>query len=278
MGETSNDYQQMARVINYLSQHYTEQPSLKKMAAIADLSPHHFQRKFTAWAGVSPKSFIQYLTFNNAKAMLAQGNNMLDVTHESGLSSPSRLHDLCLKIESASPGEIKRGGEGLVIDYGFGFSPFGECLIASSPRGIVKLAFTEIGDRDQAVNQLSLEWPQAKMRHNDQFAISLLQKIFSYEKAQALSLAAFVKGSKFQLRVWSALLKIAPGELISYGQVADKIGQAASARAVGTAVGKNPLAFIIPCHRVIRGNGVFGQYRWGAGRKRIMIAYESIRK
>ena len=151
-------------------------------------------------------------------------------------------------------------------------------MIASSPRGIVKLVFAETNNKDQAVNELLSEWPQAQLKHNDQSATSLIHKIFNYENDKTLSLSAFVKGSNFQLRVWSALLKIAPGELISYGQLADNIGKPAASRAVGTAVGNNPLAFLIPCHRVIRGTGVIGQYRWGSGRKRIMIAYESILK
>jgi len=268
----------MAEVINYLSQHYAEQPSLEQMASIVDLSPQHFQRKFTAWVGVSPKSFIQYLTFDHAKTMLSKGKSVLNVTHEIGVSSPSRLHDLCLKIEAASPGEIKCGGQGLAIEYGFGFTPFGECLIASSPRGIVKLVFVDASKRDQAANKLLSEWPHASIRRNDQSAIDLLEKIFNYENNEALPLAAYVKGTQFQLRVWSALLKTVPGELISYGQLAKNIGQPTASRAVGTAVSNNPLGYLIPCHRVIRGTGVIGHYRWGAGRKRIMIAYEAIQK
>jgi AraC family transcriptional regulator, regulatory protein of adaptative response / methylated-DNA-[protein]-cysteine methyltransferase len=276
MGNKANDYRQMAELINYLSQHYAEQPSLEKMASVVDLSPQHFQRKFKAWAGVTPKSFIQFLTFKNAKQMLEKGKSVMDVAHDSGLSSPSRLHDLCLKIKAASPGEIKCGGQGLAIDYGFGFSPFGECLIASSPRGIVKFVFVDANNRDQAANELWLEWPQAIIRQNDQSAINLIEKIFNYENNQSSPLGAYVKGTQFQLRVWSALLKTAPGELISYGQLAQHIGFPKASRAVGTAVGNNPLAYLIPCHRVIRGTGVFGHYRWGSGRKRIMIAYEAI--
>ena len=246
------------------------------MASVVNLSPHHFQRKFTAWVGVSPKSFIQYLTFDNAKEMLRKGKRVSDVTSDVGLSSPSRLHDLCLKIEAASPGVIKCGGKGLVIDYGFGFSPFGECLIVSSPRGIVKLLFVDASKRDQATNELLSEWPQAMFRHNDQLVINLIEKIFNYGNKKASPLTAYVKGTQFQLQVWNALLKTAPGDLISYGQLAQNIGQATASRAVGTAVSNNPLGYLIPCHRVIRGTGAIGHYRWGAGRKRIMIAYEAI--
>jgi AraC family transcriptional regulator of adaptative response/methylated-DNA-[protein]-cysteine methyltransferase len=276
MTAKANNYRQMAEVINYLVQHYSEQPSLERMASVVNLSPHHFQRKFTAWVGVSPKSFIQYLTFDNAKEMLRKGKRVSDVTSDVGLSSPSRLHDLCLKIEAASPGVIKCGGKGLVIDYGFGFSPFGECLIVSSPRGIVKLLFVDASKRDQATNELLSEWPQAMFRHNDQLVINLIEKIFNYGNKKASPLTAYVKGTQFQLQVWNALLKTAPGDLISYGQLAQNIGQATASRAVGTAVSNNPLGYLIPCHRVIRGTGAIGHYRWGAGRKRIMIAYEAI--
>ncbi len=272
-----SDYRQMAAVINYLSQHYAEQPSLEELASVVDLSPYHFQRKFTAWVGVTPKSFLQYLTFDNVKKLLAYGNSILHITHVLGLSSPSRLHDLCIKIKAASPGEIKSGGLGLIIDYGFGFTPFGECLIASCSRGIVKLDFIEANDKEKATNELITEWPQSDLRYNDQLATNLLEKIFNYENTQALPLSAYVKGTQFQLRVWSALLKTLPGELISYGQLANKIGQPSASRAVGTAVANNPLGYLIPCHRVIRGTGVIGHYRWGCGRKRIMIAYEAIR-
>ncbi len=277
MSSKASSYRQMAEVIDYLSQHYAEQPTLEQMASVAGLSPYHFQRKFRAWVGVTPKSFIQYLTFDNAKELLSKGKSVLDVTDEIGLSSPSRLHDICLKIEAASPGEIKCGGQGLAIDYGFGFTPFGECLVASSPRGIVKLVFVAASERDQAASKLLFEWPQASFRRNDQIAINLIEKIFNYENNETLALSAYVKGTQFQLWVWSALLKTAPGELISYGQLAQSIGKPRASRAVGTAVSTNTLGYLIPCHRVIRGTGVIGHYRWGAGRKRVMIAYEAIR-
>ena len=278
MNRKASDYGQMAKVINYLSQHYTEQPTLEKLASIAGLSPHHLQRKFTAWAGVSPKSFLQYLTFDNAKQMLAKGENVLDVAHDSGLSGPSRLHDLCITIEAASPGEIKRGGENICIDYGFAYSPFGECLIASSARGIVHVAFIENEQQEHAVNELRYIWPKAKLIPNEKIALDIIQGIFNPVDGQALSLRAYVKGSKFQLRVWNALLNIRPGKLVTYGQLAGTIGQPTASRAVGSAVGKNPLAYLIPCHRVIRATGVIGHYRWGPDRKRLMLAYEAVRK
>lgn len=275
MNYTSNDYEQMANVIDYLSQHYLEQPSLDKLAGIAGLSMHHFQRKFTAWVGITPKSFLQCLTYEDAKELLDQGKSVLEVTNSVGLSSPSRLHDLCLTLEAVSPGEIKCGGKGLLINYGFGPSPFGQCFIANSKRGVVHLSFLGFRSKEQAIAELKSEWPNADFSQDNQIAMNYIQKIFNHDGSSQTSLRAFVRGTKFQLRVWNALLEVASGDLISYGQLAKNIGQATATRAVGTAVGKNPLAYLIPCHRVIRGTGAIGNYRWGNGRKRIMIAYES---
>jgi AraC family transcriptional regulator of adaptative response/methylated-DNA-[protein]-cysteine methyltransferase len=270
------NYRQMASVINYLNTHYTEQPSLEKLAGIAGLSMHHFQRKFTTWAGVSPKSFLQQLTLENARGLLKQGGSIMDVAHHSGLSGASRLHDLCVTLEAASPGEIKRNGEGLDISYGFGFSPFGECLVAISSRGVVHLSFVDDGQKKQAINSLRKHWPKASLFPDDLAALGVIQDIFKYDNNKRSSIRAFVKGTKFQLCVWRALLRVPEGELVSYGQLAESIDRPNASRAVGSAVGKNSLAYLIPCHRVIRGTGVIGDYRWGQGRKRLMITYESI--
>lgn len=267
----------MAGVINYLNTHYTEQPSLEKLAGVAGLSVHHFQRKFTAWAGVSPKSFLQQLTLENARGLLKQGGSIMDVAHDSGLSGASRLHDLCVNLEAASPGEIKRNGEGLDISYGFGFSPFGECLVATSARGIVHLSFVDDGQKKQAINSLRKHWPKASLFPDNQAALRVIQVIFQDDNNnQRSSIRAFVKGTKFQLCVWRALLQVQEGKLVSYGQLAESIGRPNASRAVGSAVGKNSLAYLIPCHRVIRGTGIIGDYRWGQGRKRLIITYESI--
>ncbi len=266
----------MADVIDYINKHILEQPSLETLASIVGLSPHHFHHKFTTWVGVTPKSFLQYLTFDNAKDMLSKGKSVLEVTHDVGLSSPSRLHDLCITIEAASPGEIKAAGDGLTIDYGFSFTPFGKCLVASSARGIVRLVFVDPGQETNAIIDMKLEWPNAKFINNEALADDLVSQLFNYDNSRAISLRAFVKGTKFQIRVWNALLNIAPGRLLSYGQLAESIGQPTASRAVGSAIAKNQLAYLIPCHRVIRATGHFGDYRWGSGRKRLMIAYESV--
>lgn len=278
MTYNSDDYRQMADVIDYIHKHVVEQPSLDTLAGVAGLSPHHFHHKFTAWVGVTPKSFLQYLTYDNAKDMLGKGKSVLDVTYDVGLSSPSRLHDLCITLEAVTPGEIKAAGAGLSIEYGFGFTPFGKCLIANSSRGIVYFVFVDPDQQAQSIIDLKSEWPNATFRHNDQLAYDLIRQLFNHDNNHAIALRAFVKGTKFQIRVWNALLNIVPGELLSYGQLADSIDQPSASRAVGSAVGKNPLAYLIPCHRVIRATGHFGEYRWGAGRKRLMIAYEMARK
>jgi AraC family transcriptional regulator of adaptative response/methylated-DNA-[protein]-cysteine methyltransferase len=272
-----NNYRQMAGVINYLNAHYTEQPSLEKLASVAGLSKHHFQRKFVAWAGVSPKSFLQHLTLKNARGLLRQGSSVMGVAHHSGLSGASRLHDLCVTLEAATPGEIKRGGEGLGISYGFGFSPFGECLVATSARGIVHLAFVDDDKKRQAINNLRNHWPKANLFPDELAAKNVIQDVFDNDNNnQRSSIRAFVKGTKFQLRVWRALLQVPTGKLVTYGQLAESINQPGASRAVGSALGKNSLAYLIPCHRVIRGTGIIGNYRWGQGRKGLMITHESM--
>ena len=212
-----------------------------------------------------------------AHQVLNQGGSILDVAYSTGLSGASRLHDLCVSLEAASPGEIKRGGEGLEIAYGFGFSPFGECMVATTLRGIIHLAFVIDGEREQNIYDLQSRWPNARLYFNNHSATKVIQHIFKNDNNdQRSSLRAYVKGTKFQLRVWRALLKILPGQLVTYGYLAERIGQPNAARAVGSAIGKNPLAYLIPCHRVICSTGAIGHYHWGQGRKRFMITYESM--
>lgn len=272
-----NDYERIARVIRYLDEHHAVQPDLAELADRAGLSPFHFHRLFSAWAGVTPKDFVQCLTLAHAKQLLRRGENVLDTALDAGLSGPGRLHDLCVSLEAASPGEIKSGGEGWTITMGFAESPFGKCFLAESPRGLCRVAFVE-GDRDSAaVAELQQDWPRARLRRDDARAARLAAHIFRQREssAGAPSLRAFVRGTAFQVRVWRALLRIESGSVVTYGRLAGAIGQPAAARAVGTAVGRNPLAYLIPCHRVIRETGVIGGYRWGAVRKRAILAWES---
>ena len=269
----SRDYQRMAKIIHYMNDHYAEQPSLEQLAHVAGLSPFHFQRKFTDWIGVSPKSFLQHLTFRDARERLRRGESVEQAAWSAGLSGASRLHDLCVVLEAASPGEIKRGGAGLEVTYGFGLSPFGKCLAGTSARGIIYLGFVDQSEQE-AINELQSRWPHAVYIRNDKAIRHIIEQVFRRGAGPEDSLRAYVKGTKFQLRVWRALLDIGPGSLVSYGQLAADIGRPGAARAVGSAVGANLLAYLIPCHRVIRNDGEAGGYHWGVGRKQLMIIRE----
>lgn len=271
-----DDYERIARAIDYLVDHAGERPGLQALAAEAGLSPSHFQRKFSAWTGVSPKCLLQYLTLEHAREMLAGGTAVEQAAWASGLSGPGRLHDLCVSLEAATPGEIRRGGAGLRIEYGFGPTPFGECLIAESPRGICHLAFVTRGDRVSALRELQQDWPRAELLARPDKALALIEQVFNRQSPGygTAPLRAYVRGTRFQLRIWRALLRIPEGQLISYGDMARITGQARAARAVGSAVGANRIAYLIPCHRVIRNSGIIGHYRWGGPRKQLLLSFE----
>jgi AraC family transcriptional regulator of adaptative response/methylated-DNA-[protein]-cysteine methyltransferase len=270
-----NDYERVASVIRYLDRHHTQQPDLAELARGAGLSPFHFHRLFSTWAGVTPKDFLQCVTLEHVKRLLLDGNNVFDAALDAGLSGPGRLHDLCVTLEAASPGEMKNGGAEMKIDYGFVESPFGEALIAETKRGICHLSFVDEG-RNRAREVLASQWPNAKLYRSDARITELATKIFtpSRDVAGRPTLRAFVRGTPFQLRVWRALLRVSPGSLTTYGRLAQAIGQAQAARAVGSAVGANPIAFIIPCHRVIRETGALGHYHWDPIRKRVIVGWE----
>jgi len=272
-----DDYQRIARVIRYLDLHHTEQPDLATLAAAAGLSPFHFHRLFVAWAGITPKDFLQCLTLTHAKALLRQGENVLEAALRTGLSGPGRLHDLCVTLAAASPGELKTGGRGWTIAYGFAASPFGLCLVGESPRGLCLLSFVEAADEEAARSRLRADWPRARLQRDDRGAAMFARRVFSSADGipPATPLRAYVRGTPFQVRVWQALLQIKPGMLVSYGRLAKAVGRPGGARAVGTAVGRNPLAYLIPCHRVIRETGALGGYHWGPERKRAMLVWES---
>jgi AraC family transcriptional regulator of adaptative response/methylated-DNA-[protein]-cysteine methyltransferase len=272
-----NDYDRIALVIRYLDERHTEQPDLSTLAEYAGLSPFHFHRLFSAWAGITPKDFLQCLTLSHAKALLEKGRSVLDAALLSGLSGPSRLHDLCVSLEAASPGELKSGGEGWTISFGFADSPFGQCLVAESPRGLCHLSFVESENGGAELAMLREQWPKAELYRDDTIASQLTSRIFTRpgDAHTQPPLRAFVRGTAFQVRVWRALLQIPPGMLVSYGHLAAALDKPAAARAVGSAVGRNPLAYLIPCHRVIRETGIIGDYRWGRIRKRAILAWES---
>ena len=274
-----NDYERIAGVIRYLDEHHTLQPGLDELAETAGLSQFHFHRLFSTWAGVTPKDFLQCLTLEHAKALLHQGQNVLSAALEAGLSGPGRLHDLCVRLEAVSPGELKSGGSGLNIHYGFAATPFDECLVGESERGICHLAFVADEGPDAVLEELRHSWPEAHLRRNDRTAAGLASRIFERPggNSKRPTLRALVKGTTFQVRVWRALLRVPSGSLVTYGQLAEAIGQPNAAQAVGGAVGNNPLGYLIPCHRVIRETGVIGEYRWGRVRKRAIVAWEASR-
>ncbi len=274
-----NDYERVARAIRHLDQHHNEQPGLAALAKAAGLSQFHFHRLFSKWAGVTPKDFLQCLTLARVKELLRAGEDVLESALGAGLSGPGRLHDLCVTLDAASPGEIKAGGDSWTLAAGFAESPFGRCLVAESPRGICHLSFVE-GDADKAHwAGLGAAWPKARLCRDDFAATRLVNQMFSRAAAAGAPpvLKAFVKGTQFQVRVWRALIEIPAGRVISYGRLAAALGMPGSARAVGGAVGQNDVAYLIPCHRVIRETGVTGGYRWGEKRKQIMLAWERAR-
>jgi len=272
-----NDYERIARVIRYLDGHHTQQPGLAQLAKVAGLSPFHFHRLFSAWAGITPKGFLQCLTVEHAKALLHEGQDVLGAALEAGLSGSGRLHDLCVSLEAVSSGELKSGGNGLQIVYGFASTPFGDGLIGETVRGICHLAFVSDEGRDAALQQLRHRWPEAHLRWSDRAAASLASRVFERPNGTGKhpALRALVRGTPFQVRVWRALLRVPPGSLVTYGQLAAAIGQPRAARAVGSAVGQNLLGYLIPCHRVIRETGAIGEYRWGPVRKRAIVAWET---
>jgi AraC family transcriptional regulator of adaptative response/methylated-DNA-[protein]-cysteine methyltransferase len=274
--QLSEDYLRIEQAIQYLENHYQEQPGLVEVASSIGLSEYHFQRLFTRWAGISPKRFLQFVTKENARALLDRSENLLDTTFEVGLSSLGRLHDLFVSTEAVSPGEYKSRGAGLTIRYGLHPTPFGECLIGLTGRGICHLGFVRSGEGD-AIDALVADWPQARMLEDHNATAPLVEPIFDLAGRSRKPLQLHLCGTNFQVKVWEALLQIPPGAVMTYEQVAVRIGQPASLRAVGSAVGRNPIAVLIPCHRVIRKSGGFGNYRYGPARKLALLAWESAR-
>lgn len=271
----SGDYERVERAIRYLETHFREQPGLADVARASGLSAFHFQRLFTRWAGISPKRFLQFLTAEYARGLLRESPGVLDAAFEAGLSGPGRLHDLIVSVHAATPGEVKARGAGLTIRYGVHPSPFGDCFIAITGKGICTFSFLAGRGAAEAIGRLRNEWPEAKRIADPKTTGDTMKRIFdSSKKGNATPLHAFVKGTNFQVKVWEALVRIPPGFAVSYEDVASRIGDPKAVRAVGTAVGRNPVAFLIPCHRVIRKTGAFGYYGGGTARKMALLAWE----
>lgn len=269
----SNDsYQRFADSLAWLSAHYTEQPSLEQIAEPSGLSMHHFQRQFTQWVGVSPKRFVESLSVDHARELLAQGASVLDASLDAGLSSPSRLHDLFIRHEALSPGEYKSGGAGLEVVYGLHDTPFGQALLAQCGRGLLALAFVEASEEADSIVQMKKRLPRASYVRDQALTAGVIEQIFSPVEGGELRL--LLAGSPFQIQVWRALLQLPLGVRCSYSNLACAVDSPRASRAVGTAVGANPLALLIPCHRVIRADTGLGGYRWGLQRKLAVQAWE----
>ena len=276
MHTSSEDYRRIEKAILFLDERFPAQPSLEEVAASVDLSSYHFQRLFKRWAGISPKRFLQFLTLDYAKRALQESASVLDATYATGLSSPSRLHDLFVAAEAVTPGEFKKKGAGLRIQYGFHPTPFGECLLARTGRGICALFFVLHGDRQETLEDLRRRWPAAELVEDHEATGPLLKQVFSGNGGKK-KVPLDLQGTNFQLKVWQALLEIPLGAVVPYEKIAECVGKPGATRAVGTAVGQNPIAFLIPCHRVIRKVGAIGGYHGGATRKRAMLAWEAAR-
>lgn len=269
-------YNRIAEAIEYISSNFRLQPNLDEVAAQVHLSPAHFQRLFTEWAGTSPKKFLQYISVEHAKKILEKERaTLFDTAYETGLSSTSRLHDLFVNIEGMTPAEYKNGGKNLSINYSFAQSPFGSLIVASTAKGVCYMAFEE--EEDKALNNLKSKFPNATFRQMLDLTQQNALFIFQNDWSRLPEIKLHLKGTDFQLKVWETLLKIPMGQLSTYGSIAGSIGNPKASRAVGTAIGHNPVAFLIPCHRVIQSTGMFGGYMWGATRKTAIIGWEGVK-
>jgi AraC family transcriptional regulator of adaptative response/methylated-DNA-[protein]-cysteine methyltransferase len=268
------NYRRIEDAINYIKLNFKKQPDLDEVAEKVNLSPFHFQRMFTDWAGISPKKFIQYLSLDHAKNILKNNQaTLFDTAFETGLSGTGRLHDLFINVEGMTPAEYKNGGKALAINYSFAESPFGNIIVASTPKGICYIAFAD--DLEGAFKALQAQFPNAQYTQMVDSAQQEALFIFKKDWSQLSNIKLHLKGTNFQLKVWEALLNIPLGGLSTYGSIAKTIHQPTASRAVGSAVGDNPVAFLIPCHRVIKSTGETGQYHWGAARKSAIIGWEA---
>ena len=272
--QLSEDYARVEQAIRYLENNSNRQPDLREVADQIGLSEYHFQRLFTRWAGISPKRFLQFLTKEKAKQLLSS-TNLLDTTYQSGLSSPSRLYDLFVQCEAVTPGEYKSKGKGMEIIYGYHPTPFGECLIALTGRGICFFGFVQNDNRAALLTELHHDWTNATLTEDPFHTGPFVDRIFSPTPGVPLTL--HMRGTNFQIKIWEALLRLPPGGTTTYEALAGQICSAKAARAVGNAIARNPLVYLIPCHRVLQKSGGVGGYRYGSARKKAMLARELAR-
>ncbi len=274
---TSANYQynQIAKAIDFLYEHFRDQPTLEETAAQVNMSPFHFQRTFTEWAGISPKRFLQYLTTDYLKQHLVGFDNLIDAADEAGLSSQSRVYDLFVNLEAVTPQEYREKGSGITIEYGFHPTPFGEIILGATDRGIAHLSFLQGPDKKAAIAELESAWEKASIKPAKGSTEKLANAIFQREPRKNVEkLNVLVKGTNFQVKVWKALLDIPYGEVSTYQAIAKHIGEPRALQAVGSAVGANPVAYLIPCHRVIRKSLIIADYHWGTERKKAMLGWE----
>ena len=267
------NFNRITEAIHYIQANFKNQPGLGEVAEKVNLSPFHFQRLFSEWAGTSPKRFLQYISLGYAKQLLKENQSLFDTAMETGLSGTGRLHDLFINIEGMTPGDYKNGGENLHINYSFAESPFGNVIVASTPKGICHLAFYE--DETAAIRNLQMQFPAAIYKQIMDSAQQNALFIFNHDWNKIQQVKLHLRGTDFQLKVWESLLKIPMGKLSTYGTIAKNLENPNASRAVGTAIGDNPVAFLIPCHRVIQGSGALGGYHWGIVRKTAMIGWEA---
>ena len=273
MPTASEDYQRIAAAINFIAENRLEQPELATVAAAVGLSKYHFQRLFVRWAGISPKQFLAHLTVGHAKELLRQGESVLHASLDTGLSGPGRLHDLFVGVEAMTPGDYKRFGADLMIRYGLQQTPFGDALVLLTERGVCGFEFVDDSD-GEALDAARAEWPLSEFVADQGETAAIVARLFAPDQARP---ALLLRGSRFQTKVWSALLQLPEGQTVSDGGLASAIGAPGAARAVGQAVAHNPLALLVPCHRVLKQNGAIEGYRWGDTRKRALLAWEAVR-
>ena len=273
----SRDFARIAKAIRYIEEHFREQPGLATIAAHTGLSEFHFNRLFRRWAGVTPKQYLAFITGREARNEIESQSSVLDAAYAVGLSGPSRLHDLIVSLDAVTPGELKNLGRGITLHYGFSETPFGEALFAASARGLTHLAFVDAGQRESSVSELRERWRNADLVRDDARAQAFAKQIWGAKAEGARELRLHVAGTNFQLKVWQALLDSGPHSRTTYSALANAVGEKGSARAIGNAVGANPVGWLIPCHNVLRRDGALGGYHWGEDRKRAILAWNSLR-